>query len=281
MSRRSPLRAFATAFALLLGNLLSAPAAAQSAPATNPRFEGAKALVITYYVAPKNRLAFRRAVEAGGGAPLQAMKAAGKLSNHQWLWNRYVDDQSWTITLLLQFRNGADLAAWRTVEESRPAGLPPQALALTERIVTTPADLMREASDRRPGDPAPVFVVLPYDYLIGTDAYVQYADGYVLKQMQASMREGVIAGYRFYIARYGSMRPWSSLLVLEYRGEAGLAAREASMDRARKSLASDPEFAKYASSKENIREARTVAIADPLTARGEAGDIVFKPKGRP
>jgi hypothetical protein len=260
---------FIRACAIALALLMAGPTAAADAPASpaNPRFEGARALVVTYHVAPRNRLAFRRAVEAGGGAPLQVMKAQGRLRDYQLLWNRYVDDQSWTMTMLLQFPSGSDLAAWRAVEESKPAGLPPQALALTERIVTTPADLMREARDGRRGDPAPVFVVLPYDYLIGTDAYVQYADGYVLRQMQESMREGVIAGYRFYIARYGSMRPWSSLLVLEYRGEAGLAAREASMDRARKALASDPEFARYASSKENIREARTVAVADPLTTR--------------
>lgn len=263
MTRLLPI--LAIAFALLLGSSAAA-AAADPAPA-NPRFEGAKALVITSYVAPKNRLAFRRAVEAGAGAQLKSLKAQGKLRDYQILWNRYVDDQSWTMTMLLQFEGPADLAAWRAVEERSPAGLPPEALALTERIVTTPADLTREARRSRPGDPAPVFVVLPYDYLIGTDAYIQYADGYVLKQHEEAMRDGAMVGYRFYIARYGSMRPWSALLVLEYRGEAGLAAREASMDRARKALASDPVFARYASSKENIREARTVAVADPLTAR--------------
>lgn len=241
---------------------LAAPAAAQ--PTANPREEGPMALVITYRVAPKDRLAFRRAVERPG-SPVAQLKARGTVRDYQMLWNRYVDDQSWTMTTFIQFATPGDLAAWRTVEATRPAGLSPDALALTTRIETAPADVMRERrTPAQAGDPAPVYLVVPYDYLIGTDAYIAYVDGYVVKQMNGWMREGVLSGYRFYVARYGAVRPWSSMLLLEYRGDAGLGKRDAVVARVRRELQNDPDWTRLSASKEKIREERTPAIADPI-----------------
>ena len=259
---------------LVMALLFASPVTAQTAqpaqparsaqPAGNPRDQGPKALVITYHVAPRDRLAFRRAVETPD-SPLAQLKASGKVRDYQMLWNRYVDDQSWTMTTFIQFASPADLAGWRAVEASRPAGLAPAALALTTRIETAPADLIREADGPavRNG-PAPVYLVVPYDYLIGTDAYTDYVDGYVVKQMDGWIREGVLAGYRFYLARYGTVRPWSSMLLLRYRGDAGLGMRDAVVARVRQQLQNDPAWVRLAASKDKIREERTPAIADPL-----------------
>ena len=257
-----------TLLAALAALCLAGPLAAQvPIPPTNPRDDGPAALILTYHVAPADRLAFRRAVEADGASAIARLKAQGKVRDYQLLWNRYVDDPAWTMSTFVQFATPQDLAAWRAVEDKAPAALPAAALALVKSIDTTPADLMREHRNEAPGAPPSVFLVVPYDYLIGTDAYVNYVDGYVLKQTEGWMAEGALTGYRFYLARYGTVRPWSSLLLLEYRGDAGLGARIKVVEKVRNALASDAEWSALAKGKGNIREERTAAVADPLIAR--------------
>jgi hypothetical protein len=263
MRLKAILAGLAAAFLLCVG---PAPAAQPERP--NPRLEGGpQSLIFTDHVAPKARLAFRRAVEAAGGGPLAAWKARGDVVDYQLLWNRYVDDPSWTMMTFAQFRSPEALARWREAEARTPAALPPAALALVSRVETAPADLMRESRKADPSAPPSVYLVVPYDYLIGTDAYVDYVDSYVLKQADGWMAENVLTGYRFYLGRYAATRPWSSLLVLEYRGDAGLGARDAIVAKVRKRLAADPEWARYAAGKDKIREERTPAVADPLPVR--------------
>ena len=73
--------------------------------------------------------------------------------------------------------------------------------------------------------------------------------------------------YDVYLARYPAGRPWQSLLVLEYKGDRGLAARDATVARVRAKLKDNPKWKAISDSKKNVRVEKPPVIADPIAAR--------------
>jgi hypothetical protein len=166
---------------------------------------------------------------------------------------------------ILNFRSAEDLARWRAIEAVAPAGLNPQALRLVRGIASAPADPARAGMSRSASNEAPVYLVVPYDYLVPTDDYLAYVDGYLLPQANGWMDAGVLDAFGVYLARYYPGRPWSSMLLLEYRGDAGLAHRDAVVKAVRASLASSsPEWKKIADTKSNVRVEKLAVVADEL-----------------
>jgi hypothetical protein len=231
--------------------------------AADPRDDGPAALIMTYKAAPADRLALKRGMQGEGLARLERMKREGKLAGYRVLFNRYVDDLTWDMMAILDFASAAEAARWREVEASAPAGLPPQALKVTALIQSAPADRMRARSGEGAGPSA--YLVIPYDYLVSTDAYLAYVDGYLLPQTDGWIAEKVLRGYSVYLPRYAAGRYWSSLLVLEYAGDEGLAARDRTTAKVRARLASVPSWKAYADSKAEVRVGRAPIVADLLT----------------
>ena len=246
----------------VFAGLLIAPLGAASA---DWRDEGPRTLVMTYRVAPGDRTQFRDAVRASTLPRLETLRAAGELADYHVLVNRYVDAASWDMMLILTFRVPPDLAHWRSVEEVAPAGLPPGALKLVSQVETAPGDMMRrKAASPRPGDPPPVYLVVPYDYLVSTDDYLAYVDGYLLPQVDGWIEEGALSSYGLFLPRYAAGRWWSSLLVLAYRGDEGLARRDAVVAKIRARLAASPEWSKWAENKTKLRVEKEPMVADEL-----------------
>jgi hypothetical protein len=244
------------AFALLLAALASTPSHASSP----------LSLVVTYHASPPNRLALRQELEGAGVRRFQHWKDEGVISDSELLFGRYADSGSADSVLLLTFPDAAALERWKQVERSYPAGLDATALALTTSIDTAPADLARS----RRGAPASadsVFVVIPYETMIAAPAYLEYADGYVLPQFDGWIREGVLASYAIYVGRYGAGRPWSTMVVLEYKNEAALGARDEVVAKVRARLMADPAWKAINDAKKTIRKELRLVIADRLTAR--------------
>jgi hypothetical protein len=230
------------------------------------RAEGPRALIATYRVAPADRVAFRDAVRATMLPRLEKLRKAGGLDSYHVLVNRYVDSASWDMMLILDFHNSAALARWRVVEEQAPAGLAPRALRLVSAVETAPADPMfGRAVSSRPGDPAPVYLVVPYEYFVSEDEYLTYAAGYVVPQVNGWMDAGALDSYELYLARYPAGRDWSALLVLAYRGDAGLARRDAVVKATRARLAATaPQWNAFAQQKQKLRTEKQAAIADEI-----------------
>ena len=238
--------------------------AALSCFAADPRDEGPKSLVVTYKVAPESRVAFFKAVHNDTLPKLAALKSSGSLVSYHLLASRYVDSQSFDMMAILDFRAPNDLAQWRAVEAATPAGLSDAALKLAVQIDSAPSDLMRGKQDPRPAGEDPVYLVVPYDYLVSTNAYLSYVDGYLLPQTDGWLEEGVLNNYAVYLPRYAAARSWSSLLVLSYRGDAGLGMRDVAVKTVRARLANVPEWKAFADSKQNIRVEKVPMIADEL-----------------
>lgn len=247
------------AFALLLGVVYEAHAA-------DPREIGARSLIITYKVAPADRPAFRHIMATEGRALLDRQQAAGRLAGYTLLWSRYADELNWDMLLAARFDDKATLGLWRELEKEATAALPQAALTLVKSVSSAPSDLIRTERRADPRGAPPVYLIITYDYLIGTNDYIAYLDGYTIPQILGWMDAKVVSGYGLYLPRFAAARPWSSLLWLEYRGDEGLGLRDVTTERVRAKLRSVPQWKAWSDKKENVRETRGYVVADELTA---------------
>ncbi len=234
-----------------------------SAHAGDPRASAPRTLIITYHVAPANRLAFHQELEGSVARQFRRRKEEGALESYRLLFNRYVDSASWDAMALVSFAKEADVERWKSTELEEPAGLSLKALALVTSIDTTPADLIRSRSTADASNEA-VFLVIPYAYLVAVDEYVAYLDGYVVPQLAGWMQEGIVSRYDVYLARYPAGRPWQSLLVLEYRNDEALGARDAVVAKVRARLKEDPRWKAISDSKKSVRTEKAPVLADPM-----------------
>jgi hypothetical protein len=247
---------------VVLAALLSL--ASPAANAADPRESGPLAIVITYHAAPANRAAFRKAMEEGEAAQFKRWKDEGVLRGANLLVNRHVDSVTWDAMALLTFASYAGVQRWNVIERTSPAGLSPKALALTSAIETAPGDLMREGGkDAGSG----VFLIIPYEYLVPVNDYLSYLDGYVVPQMDGWMEEGVLAHYGVFLARYPAGRPWQSMLILEYKSDEALGARDATTAKVRGRLKDNPKWKAISDAKKNVRNEKAPVIADALGLR--------------
>ncbi len=251
---------FASLFLLLLC------AAALPATAADPRDSGPLELVVMVHVPPGQRLVLREAMQTDGLRQYAQWKREGLLDDYLVLFNRYVDNENWDAMVTLTFADHAAAARWKQIERTRPAGLPPAALAAASKIESAPSDLHHHRSAE--GDVAPadaVYVVLPYNYLVSTNEYLQYVSTYLLPQTDGWLREGVLKSYDVHLNRYPAGRWWSSLLVLQYRSDDALGRRDAAMAKVRAELReNNPAWKAASDSKQNIREGRQYVIAERL-----------------
>jgi hypothetical protein len=243
--------------------LVVAALAVQQARAADASNGGPLAMVITYHTAPANRVAFRQAMEAE--VPQFARwRSQGVLESSHVMFSRHADSVGWDAMALITFARYADIERWKEIERERPAGLSQKTLALTTAIETVPGDLVRtggRAVERG------VYLVIPYEYLVPAGEYVEYLGSYVVPQMDGWMEEGVLAHYGVFMARYPAGRPWQSMLILEYKDDAALGARDATTAKVRARLKENPKWKAISDSKKNVRNEKSPVLADPLADR--------------
>lgn len=234
--------------------------------AADPREQGPLDLIITYEVKPSDRLALREVMQAQGLANFERWKKNGLLKDYKLLFSRTVDAPNWDMLAMLIFPDYAAAIQWKAIERDQPAGLPAAALALTTAIRSTPVDLHRQGQANEVAS-APVYLVIPYDYLTSTNEYIRYMDGYLVPQLDGWIGEGIVSGYGAYIARYGAGRAWSSILVIAYRDDNALGSRDRAVAKVRGRLTHDPHWKAWSDKKEQIREERAPVIGDLLLPR--------------
>lgn len=254
------------AAAAALGLLVGATAGSTADMTSTWRDHGPEALIMTYKVAPGARADFRSALRASTLPKLERLKAAGELAAYHVLANRYLDSAAWDVMVILDFKSTAALSHWRAVETETPGGLAPEALKLVSSAESAPSDLMVSRSAAgKPGDAAPVYLVVPYDYQVSEDEYLNYVNGYLVPQTDGWIEAGALSSYGVYLPRYPAGRDWSALLVLAYRGDEGLARRDAVVRAVRQRLAATaPAWKAYAENKQKIRTEKIPMVADEL-----------------
>ncbi len=261
MSFRSVMKRRRALFGWLAAALLWTSGA--HAADADPRATGPRGLAIAVHVRPADRPALRRAMERRGVALFEQRKAAGTIGDYHVLFSRYPDAPNWDLLVLVNFTSPGDITRWQAIEQQAPAGLPPEALALATSIQTTPMDQMRGASASTLAV-KPTWLIVPYDYLVSTNEYIAYLDGYLVPQVTGWIDEGIVSRYGLYIARYGAGRAWSSLFAIEYRDDDALGARDRVVARVRARLATDPQWKQLSDNKDKVRTEGAPVIADEL-----------------
>lgn len=236
--------------------------AAGAAGAASPYDGAMTTLVMEYKASPANRAALRAHMLAEGLPELERWRREGRVREYKVLFSRYVDNRAWDMLTLIQFADGPQAARWKEIEQAQPAGLAQKALALVHSVDSNPADRWF-AGGKSKGNG--VYLVIPYDYLVSTEKYLDYLAGYLAPQLGGWLDDGALASYGVYLGRYAVDRHWSALLVLEYDGEAGIAARERTTQKVRAKLAaSNPQWLAWSENKAQVRTTRQYVLADEL-----------------
>ena len=251
---------------LLLAAVVAAGMAQE--PYSQSRTTGPRAIVIAYRCEPARRAALRERLVDSGVARFEGWKQAGILKDYHVLFNSYLDSETYDLLVLLTFGKYADVAKWREIERTMPGGLTNEDLKLVTSAVTYSVDGVREGSSKtRSKAGGGVFFVIPYDYLIATDDYVKYLDGYVIPQVDGWIAENVLANYSIYISRYSTSRPWGSLFVLEYRDSDAFGKREVTVAKVRERLKSNPAWLAASENKQKVRVEKQTLICEELVAK--------------
>lgn len=252
----------------LLILLLPLRTAAQSATSdiSNWQASGPKSLVLTYRVAPAARTTFRSRVRAVLLPRLATLQSRHEVATYRVLANRYLDSASWDVLVQIDFASSEALARWRNIEDATPGGLDDETLRLVAAAESAPGSVMRSRqASSSTGDVRPVYLIVPYDYLVSTDEYLRYLNGYLIPQVDEWIGQDVLSGYSIFLPRYAAGRAWSSLLILAYRGDVGLAKRDAMTRTVRAHLAeTSPSWKSYANSKASIRTEKQPIVADEI-----------------
>jgi len=247
--------------AALITAVAVSPSTAQ-VPA-NVRDVGTTSLMILYRCSPDKRPVLRSYMEQHGIPRLRKMITSGAIANEKVLFSRYVDTDNWDMLVLLDFPSPSKAAQWQAQERDSPAGLDQYALKLITAISTYPLDLMQSAAATAPAE-KPVYLVLPYDYTVSPDEYIAYLRDYVRPQAAGWIDEGVLESYKMFIGRDAGGRPWSSILLLEYKSDETLGQRAAVIAKVRAKLRADPSWKAISDRKQSVRVERAAILADEL-----------------
>jgi hypothetical protein len=229
MSRRTFSSTLSTA-ALAVLALSGDSAQAQSSQALSQagQLDGPAELIITYRCPPPRRAAFRQFITESGIRRFEQWKQDGVLKDYRFLFNWYVDVDTWDAMAVLSFTSYAQVARWKEIEHASPGGLIRDALELAWPLNTTSADLMSYGVAEEPGHvdsrgadfgrgapAASVYWVIPYD-AANAGLFRDFVNGNLLTQVKAWMHDG-LASYRIYSNRYPGGKRWQGLLVLEFK----------------------------------------------------------------
>ncbi|MDE2371799.1 MAG: hypothetical protein KGN16_22720 [Burkholderiales bacterium] len=223
-------------------------------------------LLVSYQVAPAQRLALRQALRQVVQTRLKTLKTQGVLADYRVLFSRHADSDQWDGLVVLTFTAAAQQARWAELEREAPAALDPATLASVVQLHSVPVELVRRQHAEAP-EPSPVVLAIPYQSLVSAGDYLNYADAYVIPQFQGWMNEGMAAQYAIYASSFPAGRGWSHLILVDYRGDEGLAARNATVAKVRARLKEQPTWHAISESKARVRDEKAAVVADDITVR--------------
>lgn len=251
MIRRRTFTVLLIGFAVCLCNVAGQDDAKQTGPL---------GLIIQYRCLPGQRTQLRQRV-AGEIRNFERLRIDGILAGYHLLFSRYVDTNSWDMLALVTFSNYSNVAHWRRVEDSTPAGLLGDTLALTSIVETYPVDLVRQGASENP-PVRPVYFVVPYTISVSVPAYLKYFDDYVRPQFEGWIHEGVLSSYQVFMQRYTAARPWDVMIFLVYKDDESFGQRETIVAKVREQLQSNPVWKAASDSKKSLRVEKQAIIAD-------------------
>lgn len=220
-------------------------------------------LIITYRCPPPRRAAFRQYMKEAGLQRFEHWKQDGVLTDFRFVFNWFVDVDTWDAMAVLTFPNYAAVARWKEIEKVTPAGLARDGLEIAWPLNTYAVDLLAHESADPPVDAShAVYFIVPYDFPTSA-AFRDYANAVIAPMARATMREGVLAESNVYVNHYPGGKRWQGLLVLEYKDVDSFARRDVVLARVRGQLRADTNY-RTAESNQKTNPERESVIAEPV-----------------
>lgn len=225
-------------------------------------------LMITYRCDPANRPAFRTYLEEVADERLDELERSGRIADHAFYFNWYVDEVTWDAMLVVRFEDWTDVLHWREVERDHPGGLCAAGHALATPATTSSVDVLWEsdpaAAREDSGDS--VYLMIPYVYLGLVSEYRDYVKGYVIPQLDGWVEAGILRSYRVVLNRFPTGDRWKAQLMLEYRDVASFGRRKQVKDAVRERLRENSSWMEWSRIKRTIREELEPVISERLGA---------------
>src|SRR6185437_9651502 len=113
---------------------------------------GPTELIITYRCPPPRRAAFREYMNEVGIGRFERWKQDGILKDYKFLFNWYIDVDTWDAMAVLSFPSYAEAGRWKEIEHANPGGLSRDALEIAWPLNTYSADLVWQSSPTQGDD---------------------------------------------------------------------------------------------------------------------------------
>jgi hypothetical protein len=225
-------------------------------------------LVIAYKTAPELRPKLREYLGGRGLEQFHAWQKQGVFERFELYFSSFSNQNSADFTAVLHFAHFSDIAGWSRIEREAAGGL---ATAKDSSLIPVSTDLADEYRSGVGGTKVPdgdVCVLIPYTVNTSMEIYRSYVDGYVVPQLEGWIKRGAMVSYAILMNQNGAGSAWDSMLVLEYRGYAGLAQREVLKAKVREDLASNQAWQKWSLDKSHTRTEGKLTVVEPIESVG-------------
>jgi hypothetical protein len=182
---------------------------------------------------------------------LHAWEQAGAISGAQLMdvvagersSNTVAPNSALGAVAIVEFADEAAFARWKKMLSATDAPGP----------VVTPVDVLSRLNVTPRDSKAAVFLLAEYEIMAPPKRYHDYVKGYVMPQLEAWKKSGLITSAVMYATRNREGAPFHAMLVLEHRDAATFARRDAVKDESRNQLAADPAWKALSDVKATIR----------------------------
>ena len=152
---------------------------------------------------------------------------------------------------IIEFSDEAACSRWKKLLAAQEfSGHVATSVDVLSRLEVTPRD-----------SKAAVFLLAEYEIMVPPERYRDYVDGYLMPQLNAWKKSGLITSAVMYATQNRAGAPFHAMLVLEHRDAATFARRDAVKDESRKQLAADPVWKALSDVKATIRTEKFLSRA--------------------
>jgi hypothetical protein len=249
--------------ALLLAGGALAPAMA----ATDA--EGPISLFLSYKCPAEHRAAFRAYMGNTGVNEFESWKKQGVFKEYRVLFSSFAngDESAPDMTVQLDFAAFVDVAGWKVVEQERPSGLSPAALAMCKPQDSHLARLTWQGIGEKRDVSRAAYIRIPVHYKVDAADYAKYFENYVKPQYDGWVAEGTLGWWGAYINYLTQGDVWDMIVLYEYRDLKALALRYEVREKVRARLRRDPAWQKLHETKFDVREFERALPMDAILPR--------------
>lgn len=229
---------------------------------------GPTSLFLTYKCPVENRAAFRAHMESEGLNRFESWKKKGVISDYLILFSSfaYANPTVPDAMVRLELAAYTDVAKWKEIERTMPAGLSAEALILCKPLDSYLADLAWQGgqTEKRYLETA-IYVRNPIHFTVAKAEYGKYFEGYVKPQFDGWVEAGALSWWGAYHNQLRDGDAWDLLVLYQYKDLSTLAQRDIAKQKVRAELReNNAEWVRFRDNKWDVRWSELFIPMDPI-----------------